>query len=498
MELLDDVVARIEEGLLGFDDGEGAFCRVAEQDGWWGEEAVDGEEEAIVGGAGRDDAYGAVVFDGEAFAGPLAVVIVGVDIGAALDVVEGGNQEMVFGGVHPLLKLCSSGSKDDSWLEVEGIFFGFLEVHREHGPLDEGLGRAGGSPVVVDGDEQLAVEQTIEAAFERESQFDGTGRFKEVGFALKGAHASFDDRYLVSLSIFENAGVVAVAVVFDAAAVDFASFLEGLTALPFAHGDGVTGLAHGSGTPVAADQQCVFVDPGDAVFACGQNEAAIDELAGFEIDFAHGDGIFAAVGEVQQAELLAGLEALNALADPALAVCFGECVVVDDGVPFWISGLVVFESGAADDSADMFGVAPGVVDVAGAEDREGEALGGIEDFEGFGPVGGPAGIFFDYVGGALILCLDPGQLLVAVDVFEPGVLVGLLDDGLLRRCKTGTVEEACGGQQREDGGSGRIPNCEGRDQGGDSFRGQAQFLWDRSKCLIFDLTVISRCESIQD
>ena len=110
--------------------------------------------------------------------------------------------------------------------------------------------------------------------------------------------------------------------------------------------------------------------------------------------------------------------------DPALLVGFGEGVVVDDGVPGRIGGEVVGECGTAEDAADVVGILPGVVDEAFTEVREWKAVGGFEDLEGGGFEGGEAWVGLEDFGGALILGFDPGQGFVAVDVFEPLILVG--------------------------------------------------------------------------
>ena len=57
------------------------------------------------------------------------------------------------------------------------------------------------------------------------------------------------------------------------------------------------------------------------------------KVAGLEVELAQGVGVFAAGGEADEAEAVAGVEAGEAVLDPALVVGLGEGVVVDDGVP---------------------------------------------------------------------------------------------------------------------------------------------------------------------
>ena len=119
-----------------------------------------------------------------------------------------------------------------------------------------------------------------------------------------------------------------------------------------------------------------------SLFGVGEDEAVFDEFAGLEIELAEGVGVFAAGGEGDEAEAVAGVEAVEALLRPTSRCLCGEGVVVEDGVPVGLVGEVAGEGGAAEDAADVLGVLPGVVDVAYAELRVGETCGGFEDFEG--------------------------------------------------------------------------------------------------------------------
>ena len=102
----------------------------------------------------------------------------------------------------------------------------------------------------------------------------------------------------------------------------------------------------------------------------GEDEAVLDELAGFQVELAERVGVFAAGGEGDEAEAIAGVEAVEALLDPLLVVLCGEGVVVDDGVPVGLRLEVAVERGAAENAANVLGVLPGVVDFADAELRD--------------------------------------------------------------------------------------------------------------------------------
>ena len=230
----------------------------------------------------------------------------------------------------------------------------------------------------------------------------------------------------MALAVVE--GACAGADVGGGAAVDLFGLVEGLAAFPEFDDEGVAGLGHGAGAPVAGYEESVFVDPGDGLFGAGENEAVVDELAGFEIELAEGVGVFAAGGEGDEAEAVAGVEAVEALLDPLLVVLRGECVVVDDGVPVGLIVEVAVERGAAENAANVLGVLPGVVDLADAELRAGKARGGLEDLEGGFGQRGVDGADVERFGGAFVLGIDPGHGTFAGDVFEPLILVGWLGE----------------------------------------------------------------------
>ena len=168
-------------------------------------------------------------------------------------------------------------------------------------------------------------------------------------------------------------------------------------------------MGHGSGAPVARYDEGVFVDPVGVLLGFREDEAVLDEVAGAEVELAECLGVFAAGGELDEAEAIAWVEAVEALLDPFFVVLPGEGVVVDDGVPVGLGGEVAGEGGFAEDAADVLGVLPGVVDLADAEVRGGQAGGGLEDFEGGLFEFGIVRVGLEDLGGAGVLCVDPGH-----------------------------------------------------------------------------------------
>src|SRR6202789_1516076 len=108
------------------------------------------------------------------------------------------------------------------------------------------------------------------------------------------------------------------------AAVDLLRLVERLTAFPESDDEGVAGLCHGAGTPVAGYQQRVFVYPGDVLFGGREDKAGLDELAGLQVELAECFGIFATCREGDEAQSVAWVEAVETLLNPFFIVLFGK------------------------------------------------------------------------------------------------------------------------------------------------------------------------------
>ena len=85
-----------------------------------------------------------VVGDVELLRGPGVLGAAGVDVGAALDVVESGEEEMVLGDVDFLGELCAVGVKKMRGFEMSGVFFQSFEIDARRWSLVEGLVRPSG------------------------------------------------------------------------------------------------------------------------------------------------------------------------------------------------------------------------------------------------------------------------------------------------------------------------------------------------------------------
>ena len=117
--MFDDEVGGVElrgQGLCGL---EGRCGGVAEEKRGGREEAGGLEEEVVVGGVGGFDGDAEVVGDVELLRCPDVLWAAGVDVGAALHVVERGEEQVVFGDADFLGELLRGGSEDDGGLQVE-------------------------------------------------------------------------------------------------------------------------------------------------------------------------------------------------------------------------------------------------------------------------------------------------------------------------------------------------------------------------------------------
>src|ERR1700761_6592231 len=107
------------------------------------------------------------------------------------------------------------------------------------------------------------------------------------------------------------------------APVDFFRLVKRLAALPQLDDEWIAGLGHGSVAPITGDQECVFVDPGYILFGRGQHETIFSKFTGLEVELSLGIGVFAAVGERDETEAVAGIETVEPFLNPFLVVLRG-------------------------------------------------------------------------------------------------------------------------------------------------------------------------------
>jgi hypothetical protein len=117
-----------------------------------------------------------------------------------------------------------------------------------------------------------------------------------------------------------DAGADAIAAVGRIAAIDFGRLRQRLAALQRLDDEGIARLRQRPRAEIGGDQQGVAIQPFEAVLALGQDEAAIDEGLGGQVELAHDNGVLAAVGQADQAAGFIRGQAVGALPDPVLAL----------------------------------------------------------------------------------------------------------------------------------------------------------------------------------
>ncbi|MNE10008.1 hypothetical protein D3C80_1027030 [compost metagenome] len=246
--------------------------------------------------------------------------------------------------------------------------------------------------------------------------------------------------------------------------------------------EGIARLGHRAGTEVGGDQQGVAVQPGQAMLAFGDDEAALSgrhEGLGGQVELAHDHGVLAAVRQVDQAAGLVRRQAVGALEHPVLAFSFRQGVDVEQGLPLRLVAAIAVQGRAAPDALGIGRVLPEIAQAFVQEADAGNAVGGRQDGLGLlaeGLVATVAGQGRQRLG---VLGGDEGPGLDPVHLFQRQMIVGGPDP--LGRQVAREVRRRIG---RGDGGGidrrqGQAPLSKGRTSGEDQHRqggGQEQGL----------------------
>ncbi len=163
------------------------------------------------------------------------------------------------------------GGEDDGGLEVDGIFARCVERDRDNGALGEGLRVAFGLPLLIQGEDELALEEAVAVYLAGQAETDGAFGGEERRLGVEEVNGADDEGGGVALRIVEDCGGDEDVGV-DAAEDLFCGFKR-LAALELLDDEGVAGFGHGAGAPVAADEEGVLVEPGYVLFGFGEGEA---------------------------------------------------------------------------------------------------------------------------------------------------------------------------------------------------------------------------------
>ena len=187
------------------------------------------------------------------------------------------------------------------------------------------------------------------------------------------------------------------------------------------------------------DEQGVPVQPGGVALAGRQVEAAVGrvhEAAGLDVELAVAVRVAAVGGERQQRPPVrfarGRAEEVGSVEDPILAFGGGERVDIQEHVPRGRPGPVAVPAGPPPQALGVVPVLPKVVVPLAVLAHHGDPVGGVEDLQDPALELGVIGILEELLG-AGVLFTDPGQLLLAVDVLQPDVLVDRFGGGARSR-----------------------------------------------------------------
>ena len=176
----------------------------------------------------------------------------------------------------------------------------------------------------------------------------------------------------------------------------------------------------------------VDIFPRHRLFAARQGEAAGDERAGVEIEFADRRRILAAIGQGDQAPSLIGLKAGCAMPHPTLSLGFPECVDVENRRPLRRGRPIAGQCCLPPDTAEMGRVLPEVENRTVNERRHRNAVFCPADRQRRIVVCGIARIGFEHASAVGVAGVDPCHRPWRVNAFEPEIGVGRRRGGSCR------------------------------------------------------------------
>ena len=174
------------------------------------------------------------------------------------------------------------------------------------------------------------------------------------------------------------------------------------------------------GTEVRAYQHGIAILPRHTGLRLRQSEAVGDEFHCRQVELADHGRVRSAARELHQCQREVGFDHLRPGPHPLLVVSRGQRVEVDQDVPLRGFAAIALQRGAAPQSAWVVRVAPVVVEELTAPSYVGDAGVGVEDFQRLGAHA--LETFTAELGQRrFVVCVHPGERVVAGDVLEPEV-----------------------------------------------------------------------------
>ncbi|MNQ78590.1 hypothetical protein D3C85_935070 [compost metagenome] len=479
----------VELGRRRLQLGQGAGRDLGQAERRRRQEALRRDEDLTLGLGAVAQAHGGVGRDSELSHGP-AVSRRGEALQRADDVVGDDGDDAVGEDGDVLQRLARAGREDDRRRAVRGDRRHAdrrLQRCKRQGHQRAGLVvDAAQGPVLFRREDQTPGHDAFDGDAFRQGQLVrlavGAERpdLRAEGVQRAAEQHGLDRAGLVA----EDHGRDAIAAVGLLAAIDLGGVGQRVAALEGFDDEGIARLRHRAGTEVGGDQQGVAVQPGQAMLALGDDEAALSgrhEGLGRQVELAHDHGVLAAVRQVDQAAGLVRRQAVGALEHPVTALGLGQGVDVQQGLPLGLGGAIAGQGRAAPDPLRVGRVLPEVAKALAEEADAGDAVGGRQNGLGLLAEGFVAAVAGQSRQRLFVFGSDEGLGLGPVHLFQRQMIVGGLDP-LGRQ----VAREVRRGHGRGDGGRvggrmGQDPLSQGRTSGEDQHRqggGQEQGLHD--------------------
>ena len=280
-------------------------------------------------------------------------------------------------------------------------------------------------PRLVELDDHPARDEPRDRCFVGNGEPLGSARGDYKGLVPERIERPFDHGQPVALAVAPHLRRDTIATVILRTAIDIDRAGERHPAREPLDDVGVARRGEIAGSPFGREEKVVGVFPRDAMFPPRKLKAARHKGAFVEIEFAHLDGVLAAVRQRDEAQPLVGTKAVEPTHDPALAFGLVERIDVEHRGPVGIGVAVIRQCRAPHDPAEVIGVLPEIVDLAMDEARHGDAVLRAGNLQRLRVKRGIARVGLQPRCGHGIMLLDPRHRARRRDIFEPDVGIGI-------------------------------------------------------------------------
>ena len=199
--LLHHIGAGVKLRRLRFGQRERSIARIAQPLRRWRQETFQAQKKVIVGAAGGHRIDGQPVRDRQALARPIAVAAARVGIGALLHIFQRGQEHVVLGHRHPLFEFLRGRHKHHGRLQLHWVLLDGCQIKRNQRPLSDIFGLSRWRPILIQRDQQLAVQQPHYAGFQRQRQLLCSVGQQQIILMRKGTQVAHHNRRVMALSV---------------------------------------------------------------------------------------------------------------------------------------------------------------------------------------------------------------------------------------------------------------------------------------------------------